>query len=91
MKKVLLAASLLIAVGSFAGINKVATVKASIETEKGRHIPESQVPAAIVASFYSQYPGATNVRWELETEHGRPEYEAKFLLNGVRMKVKFRG
>ncbi len=89
MKKALLAASLLIAVGSFAGNNNFAAIKGSIETGKGRHIPESQVPASIVASFYSQYPGATNVNWQVEREHGQIVYQAQFLLNGQRMKVKF--
>ena len=89
MKKILLAASLLIAATTFAGATNLTAVKFSSEAGKGVHIPASQVPAAILAQFNSQFPGAANVRWERETEHGQTVYQAKFLLNGVRMKVQY--
>ena len=89
MKKVLLAASMLIAVVSFAGNYNVTSVNSSIETGKGRHIPESQVPVSIVNTFHSQYPGATNAQWEVEKEHGQLVYQVEFRLNGQKMKVKY--
>jgi len=89
MKKILFAASLLIAAATFAAPTHVNAVKFSSETGKGVHIPASQVPPAIMAQFTSQFPTATNVRWERQTEHGQTVYQAKFLLNGVRMKVQY--
>lgn len=91
MKKILFAASLLIAASTFAAPAHVNAAKFSSETGKGRHIPASQVPAAILSTFNSQYPTATNVRWELEREHGQTVYQAQFLLNGKRMKVQYAG
>lgn len=91
MKKILLAASLLIAATTFAGTNNVTAVKFSSETGKGKHIPASQVPASIIATFNAQFPTATNVRWQLEREHGQSVYQAQFLLNGKSMKVQYPG
>ena len=90
MKKVLLAASLLIAVVSFAGNFNGATNAAYAQASGGGiHIPASKVPASIRATFNAQYPTATNVSWEVEREHGQLVYQATFLLNGVKMKVKY--
>ena len=79
----------MIAATTFAGATNFTAVKFSSETGKGVHIPASQVPPAIMALFVSQFPTATNVRWERETEHGQTVYQAKFLLNGVRMRVQY--
>ena len=35
------------------------------------------------------FPDATNVRWQLETEHGKNVYQADFLLNGARWRAVF--
>ena len=90
MKKIFLAASLLIAVVSFAGnFNGATTPAYSQASGGGIHIPASKVPASILATFNAQYPTATNVRWEVEREHGQIVFQATFLLNGVQMKVKY--
>ncbi|HNP24234.1 MAG TPA: hypothetical protein PKM63_03860 [Panacibacter sp.] len=87
MKKVLLAAALFISASSFAGyynFNANSVVEA-----KGTHIPASQVPVAVRTTFASMFPDATNVRWQLETEHGKNVYQADFLLNGARWRAVF--
>jgi hypothetical protein len=90
MKKILLAASLLIAATSFTGINSAnAAGIVSVKSGGGVHIPASQVPVAVRASFASNFPNATNVRWERETEHGRIQYQADFIQNGQRWRAVF--
>ncbi|MGN6615666.1 MAG: hypothetical protein ACTHJ5_00695 [Ilyomonas sp.] len=88
MKKILLAASLAIASATFAGTTHFNTIH-KMEKGDGRHISESEVPSRIVNAFYSRYPGATNVRWEVEKEHGHKVYEVEFMLNGKKKKAEF--
>ena len=87
MKKILLAASLLLAGVTFANANNITAI--TVLSGDGVHIPASQVPVAVRASFHNMFPNATNVRWEREREHGQTVYEADFLLNGKRMKAEF--
>lgn len=89
MKKILLAASLLVAGATFAGTQSLLAVKPAMFAPKGKHIPASQVPADIMAKFNADYPTATNVQWQVEREHGAVVYQAAFTLNGSRMKVKY--
>ena len=89
MKKFLLAASLLIAGASFAGYYNVSSITIGSETEKGRHISPSQVPAPVMATFNAKYPTATGTQWQVEREHGQIRYQADFMLNGVRIKAYF--
>ena len=90
MKKIFLAASLLIAATTFTGISSAnAAVIISAKSGGGVHIPASQVPGVVRASFASNFPSATNVRWERETEHGRTQYQADFLQNGQRWRAVF--
>ena len=88
MKKILVAASMLFAVVMFAQPTYAhATAFSKFSVEK--RIPASQVPAAVKNSFRSLFPGATNVQWERENEHGSTIYKAKFTLNGVRQSASF--
>lgn len=88
MKKVLLAASLFISAATFAGYNHVNPVNTTVDAG-GNHIPASQVPVAVKTTFRNMFSGATNVRWQLETEHGRTVYQADFLLDGQRWRAIF--
>ena len=88
MKKMLFAASLLIAGTTFAGPNYLTLSKAAV-VKGGTHIPSSEVPSSILAQFNSQYPTATNVQWQKEAEHGSVVYQAEFTVNGKRMKVQY--
>ena len=91
MKRIFLAASLLIAATSFTGIS---TANASATTvalaKKGIHIPPSAVPAPVMASFNAHFPTATNVEWQKEREHGQTTYQADFLKkNGTKWRAVF--
>ncbi|MEP7319284.1 MAG: hypothetical protein ABI921_11090 [Panacibacter sp.] len=88
MKKVLLATALLITVVSYAlPVPKAMIVlKASGD---GRHIPASQIPAAVLSNFNSLYPSATNVKWEREREDSGIEYKADFMLGNQRWEARF--
>jgi len=89
MKKIFLAASLIMASLTFAGTTNVMASRGEIETEGGRHIAESRVPASILSAFYAKYPSATNVSWEVEREHGQKVYKVDFRFNGKRMTARF--
>jgi hypothetical protein len=89
MKKILLAASLFIAVSSFAGTYNIAMVRTATEAA-GRHIPPSQVPAPVKVTFNTMFPTATNVQWEVEREDGKTVYTASFRVNGQKDKAQFR-
>lgn len=90
MKKIFLAASLLMAATAFTGITS-ANAATAIVTKKGdgQHIPQSQVPPPVVASFNSYFPNATNVQWEREREHGSTVYQADFYNKGKRWRAVF--
>lgn len=90
MKRIFLAASLLIAATSFSAMNTAnASVEKVMSKGDGQHIPASQVPPAVLASFNSSFPTATNVQWEKEKEHGQTVYQADFYLNGKRWRATF--
>lgn len=89
MKKIFLAASLLFAATTFTGVTSANATVVMLKSGGGVHIPASQVPVAVRASFASNFPNATNVRWERETEHGRTQYQADFLQNGQRWRAVF--
>jgi hypothetical protein len=90
MKKIFLAASLLMAATTFTGTFTANAATATV-TKKGdgQHIPQSQVPPPVVASFNAHFPNATNVQWEREREHGSTVYQADFYLNGKRWRAVF--
>lgn len=88
MKKIFLAAALLFAATTFTG---VATANATmvLKSGDGKHIPASQVPGPVLASFNTNFPTATNVKWEKEREHGQVQYKADFNQNGKRWRAIF--
>jgi len=88
MKKLILAALLLVSASSFAHKNTL-TISFAVMKGDGVHIPASEVPFAVRSTFRSLYPSATNVRWEREREDGRTVYQATFLLNGVKKRALF--
>lgn len=89
MKKILLAASLLIASATFAGTTHFNMTMHKMEKGDGRHVSEANIPSRILNAFYAKYPSATNVRWEIEREHGYKVYEVEFMLNGKKRKAEF--
>ena len=90
MKKVFLAASLFLAAASSTIVTTASAATMSTSSKgDGQHIPASQVPAPVMASFTSHFPTATNVQWEKEKEHGQTTYQADFLLNGKRWRATF--
>ena len=88
-----MAASLIIAATSFTGSfnANASTVSILAESAKrdGVHIPASEVPSPVIASFNENFPTATNVQWEREKEHGAIVYQADFLKNGKRWRAVF--
>jgi hypothetical protein len=86
MKKLILAAALFCSASSYAF--SAPLVHAYIKDD-GRHIPASEVPTAVKQSFHNRYPGATNVRWEVEREDGMRVYQAEFNFNGRHLKAQF--
>ncbi|HRH61175.1 MAG TPA: hypothetical protein PL045_11425 [Chitinophagaceae bacterium] len=88
MKRIILAACMLSAIMLCAQpYTAQAAFVTQSQVEKG--IPASQVPAAVKTTFRSMFPGARNVEWERQTEHGSLFYKAKFTLNGVRQTASF--
>ena len=90
MKKLFLAASLLIAATSFTGVYQATASSLSTAAKgDGQHISPSQVPAPVMASFNANFPNANNVKWEKEKEHGQVIYQADFVMNGQRWRATF--
>ena len=87
MKKVFLAVALLVSAATFATPATHAVVM--VKSGDGQHIPASQVPAAVRASFASSFPNATNISWEREREHGHIEYKADFMIGNQRWEARF--
>ena len=88
MKKIVFAALLLVSASSFANKN-TPVISFAVKQDDGQHIPASDVPSAVKATFRSLYPNATNVRWEREREHGEIVYQATFLVNGDKTRALF--
>lgn len=90
MKKIILAASLIIAATSIAGTTSAyASTSNVLLSGGGKHISASAVPAPVMASFNANFPTATNTQWEKEKEHGQTTYQADFQLNGKRWRAVF--
>ncbi|MFT3705299.1 MAG: hypothetical protein QM802_23225 [Agriterribacter sp.] len=86
MKKMLIAALLLLNASVYASSGSGKNGK---ENEKGNHVSVSQIPGWVLAQFNAMFPGATNVQWEIEKEHGAIQYKAEFYLKGQKMKARF--
>jgi hypothetical protein len=90
MKKLMLAACLLASAGSFAAPKANLSTYSVNKSGDGQHIPASQVPALVKRDKNARYPGSTNTRWELESEHGMKTYKADFIkANGQRTKAEW--
>lgn len=95
MKRIFLAASLLIAAASVTNVlhanASVATVsfKGGDDNGGGQHISPSQLPPAVLSAFNSKFPTAANAKWEKESEHGGTVYKVDFYLNGKRWRAVF--
>ena len=89
MKTVILAACMLASVGSFATPKENISTYA-VKSGDGQYIPAYQVPAAVKQDYHARYPNATNTKWQLESEHGTPVYQAEFRkANGVKAKAEW--
>ena len=89
MKKLILAAFMLVSVSAMALASSTTVQHSAQASGNGRHISASQVPAPVMASFNALYPNATNVSWEVQKEHGAVVYQASFQQNGKCFKAKF--
>jgi len=88
MKKILIAALLLVTASVYASSGGGKNGKEK-ENEKGKHVSTAQIPAWVLAQFNNMFPGATNAKWEIESEHGAIQYKVEFYLNGQKMKARF--
>jgi hypothetical protein len=88
MKKVFLAALLLVGVASYA-VPFAPTHMIYKSSEDGKHIPVSQVPPAVLESFNARYPNATNVQWEREREDNGVQFKADFMIGNKRIEARF--
>ena len=83
MKKIILAAALLVTVGStFAS---TFTVASTLSNAKKGPLRPSHNDAA-VATFNAMYPGATFAYWKAK---GEGVYQVSFIYNGVQMTAKY--
>ncbi len=90
MKKIFLAAALIIAATSITGVTIAnASTVTVLSSGDGQHIPASAVPAPVRASYHSNFPGGSNAQWEKEREHGQTVYQVDFLNNGKRWRAVF--
>jgi hypothetical protein len=91
MKRIFLAASIIIAATSFtSSVNaNASTITAVSKSGDGQHIPASAVPAPVRDSYHSHFPGGTNAQWQKESEHGGTVYQVDFLNNGKRWRTVF--
>ena len=61
----------------------------SSESVDQQTISPSQVPTAVIESFNTNFPNATNVMWERKSQNGTRIYEATFRRNGQRWEARF--
>lgn len=89
MKKIIIAALLLVTVSSYA-YNYLAPTTRSISTladAKGTVVPD-----AVLATFNSMFPNTGNVRWSILTGsyHDNTQYFAQFKVDGVKRTARFK-
>lgn len=89
MKKVFLAALLLVGVASYAVPFAPTHMIYKSSGDDGKHIPASQVSPAVLESFNARYPNATNVQWEREREDSGLQYKADFMIGNKRIEARF--
>jgi hypothetical protein len=89
MKKIFLAASLLLAATTFTGTYSANATAITVMAKKGVDIPASEVPPAVMTTFNNTFPNATNVRWEKEREDSGLQYQADFNQGSVRWRARF--
>ena len=61
----------------------------SSESVDQQTIPASRVPTAVIESFNTNFPDATNVTWERKSQNGTRIYEATFTRDGQRWEARF--
>jgi len=83
MKKVILAAALLITMSSSFAANYTSAnaVKTHINAKRPRTIPQ-----ACVISYNAMYPGATTLKW---ARKGEGVYQVTFLYGGEKMTARY--
>ena len=60
-------------------------------TKESKELSDSDVPATVKSAFSAKYSTATDVKWEDASENNVQTYQAKFMLNGKKMKAEFDG
>ena len=61
----------------------------SDESVDQQTIPASRVPTAVIESFNTNFPDATDVTWERKSQNGTRIYEATFTRNDQRWEARF--
>ncbi|WP_336518532.1 PepSY domain-containing protein [Pollutibacter soli] len=54
-----------------------------------KKISASDVPSAVVSAFNQKYPGASDVKWQIEKENDKQIYEAEFKMDGKQIDAEF--
>ena len=88
---VLLAIAIMFVVLSCSKTEGVQPLQQSVPDESvdQQTIPASRVPAAVIESFNTNFPDATNVTWERKSQNGTRIYEATFTMDGRRWEARF--
>jgi len=84
MKKVILAAALLITMNSSFAANYTSANAAATLIQAGR--PNTTIPQACVNSYNAMYPGATTLKW---ARKGEGVYQVTFLYGGEKMTARY--
>lgn len=83
MKKIILAAALLVTIGSTKA-NTLAPSKSNLFEITANN--NSAIPQASVDAYKAMYPGATTLKW---ARKGEGVYQVTFIYNGVKMTARY--
>lgn len=83
MKKIILAAALLVSISSLQASPSIHSASVSFSTAAKNNSP---VPKACVDAFHAMYPGATTLKW---ARKGEGVYQVTFIYNGVKSTARY--
>ena len=82
MKKILIAAVLLLSICTVEANSSTGIMKSSMLVARNN----SPIPQACVDSYNAMYPGATTLKW---ARKGEGVYQVTFVYNGVKMTARY--
>lgn len=83
MKKIILAAALLLSIGSLQANSSVSSETIALSQNRNNN---SAIPLACVNAFHAMYPGATTLKW---ARKGEGVYQVVFIYNGEKMTARY--